>query len=141
MNFAPFWRVFEQWALLSTEQEQIVALNTKMTQLEQANKSRHITKEENKSKGKEKDNKTSDCNWTKEKPTAKEKTENSHPYKIVGKKKYSWCLHHNDEQGQWVRHHPDECRNNPNKQENKEEDDQANLATSFNTEYSEDKEE
>ena len=49
------------------------------------------------------------------------------PFKIIDKKKYYWCLHHNNEQGQWVRHHPDECRNKPNKEENKEEHDQANL--------------
>ena len=128
-------------ALLSTEQEEIVALNNRITQFEQANKSKHKPKEENKSKGKQKDNKTSDCNWTKEKPTGKEKTEDSRPYKIVGKKKYYWCLHHNNEQGQWVRHHPDECRNKTNNEENKEEDDQANLAASFDTEYSKDEEE
>ena len=91
-----------KWALLSTEQKEIVVLNAKITQLEHANKSKCKTKEDNKSKVKEKDNKTNDCNWMKEKPTGKEKTENSHPYKIVGKKKYYWCLHHNDEQGQWV---------------------------------------
>ena len=52
----------------------------------------------------------------KEKPTGKEKTEDSHPYKIADKKKYYWCLHHNNEQGQWVRHHPDECHHtNPTK--------------------------
>ena len=39
-----------EWALLSTEQEEIVALNTKIPQLEQANKSKCKTKEENKSK-------------------------------------------------------------------------------------------
>ena len=53
------------WALLSTEQEEIAVLNAKITQLEQANKSKCKTTEENKSKGKEKDNKTSDRNWTK----------------------------------------------------------------------------
>ena len=90
-----------EWALLSTEQEEIVALNAKITQLEQASKSKCKTKEDNKSKVKEKDNKTNDRNWMKEKPTGKEKTENSHPYKIFGKK-YFWCLHHNDKQGQWV---------------------------------------
>ena len=79
-----------EWALLSTEQEEIVALN---------------------------------------------------PYKIVGKKKYYWCLHHNDKQGQWVQHQPDECCNKTNKEEAKEESEQANLAASFDTEYSEDKEE
>ena len=63
-----------EWALLSTEQEEIVALNAYITQLEQANKPKHKTKEENKSKmkEKEKDNKTSDRNWMKEKPTEKE---------------------------------------------------------------------
>ena len=91
-----------EWALLSAEQEEIVVLNTKITQLEQANKPKCKTKEDNKSKGKEKDNKNNNCNWMKEKPMGKEKTENNHPYKIVGKKKYYWCLHHNDEQGQWV---------------------------------------
>ena len=90
---------------------------------------------------KEKDNKTSDRNRMKEKPMGKEKTENNHPYKIVGKKKYYWCLHHNDEQGQWVRHQLDEGHNKPNKEENKEENEQANLAASFDMEYSEDKEE
>ena len=55
-----------KWALLSTEQEEIVVPNAKITQLEQANKSKHKPKEENKSKGKEKDNKTSNHNWTKE---------------------------------------------------------------------------
>ena len=54
-----------EWALQSTEQQEIVALNAKSTQLEQANKSKCKTKEENKSKGKEKDNKTSDHNWMK----------------------------------------------------------------------------
>ena len=91
-----------EWALLSAEQEEIVALNAKITQLEQANKPKHKTKEDNKSKGKEKDNKSNDSNWMKEKPTGKEKTENNHPYKIIGKKKYYWCLHHNGRQGQWV---------------------------------------
>ena len=89
-----------KWALLSTEQEEIVVLNAKITQFEQANKPKCKTKEDNKSKGKEKDNKSNNRNWMKEKPMGKEKTENNHPYKIVGKKKYYWCLHHNDEQGQ-----------------------------------------
>ena len=62
-----------EWALLSTKQEEIVALNAKIAQLEQANKPKHKTKEENKSKVKEKDNKTGGCNWVKEKPTGKEK--------------------------------------------------------------------
>ena len=77
-----------KWVLLSTKQEEIVALNAKIPQLEQASKSKCKTKEENKSKVKEKDNKTNDCDWMKEKPTGKEKTENCHAYKIVGKKKY-----------------------------------------------------
>ena len=130
-----------KWALLSTEQEEIVALNVKITQLEQANKPKCKTKEDNKSKVKEKNNQSNDHNWMKEKLTGKEKTENNHPYKIIGKKKYYLCLHHNDEQGQWVRHQLDECHNKPNKEENKEENEQANLAASFNTEYIEDEEE
>ena len=130
-----------EWALLSSKQKEIVALNTKIAQLEQANKPKCKTKEESKGKIKEKDNTTNDCNWMKDKPTGKEKTEDSHPCKIVDKKKYYWCLHHNNEQGQWVRHHPDECHNKPSKEENKEEHDQANLAASFDTEYSKDKEE
>ena len=77
----------------------------------------------------------------KEKPKGKEKTENNHPYKIVGKKKYYWCLHHNDEQGQWVLQQPDYCHNKPNKEKVKEESEQANLAASFDTEDSEDEEE
>ena len=145
MNFADTMykaRVqMNEWALLYAEQEEIVALNAKITQLEQANKPKCKTKEDNKSKVKEKDNKSNNHNWMKEKPTGKEKTENNHPYKIIGKKKYYWCLHHNDEQGQCVRHQPDECCNKPNKEENKEENEQANLAASFDTEYSEDKEE
>ena len=128
-------------ALLSAEQEEIVVLNAKITQLEQANKPKCKTKEDNKSKGKEKDNKSNDRNWMKEKPMGKEKTENNHPYKIIGKKKYYWCLHHNDEQGQWVKHQPDECHNKTNKEEVKEENEQANLAASFDTEYSKDEEE
>ena len=130
-----------KWALLSSEQEEIVALNAKIAQLEQANKPKCKTKEESKGKMKEKDNQTNDHNWMKDKPTGEEKAEDSHPCKIVDKKKYYWCLHHNNEQGQWVRHHPDECRNYPSKEENKEEHDQANLAASFDTEYSEDEEE
>ena len=126
-----------KWALLSSEQEEIVALNAKIAQLEQANKPKCKTKEESKGKMKKKDNKTKDHNWMKDKPTGKEKTEDNHPYKIVDKKKYYWCLHHNNEQEQWVRHHPDECRNKPSKEENKEEHDQAYLAASFDTEYSE----
>ena len=43
-----------EWALLSAEQEEIVALNAKITQLEQANKPKCKTKEDNKSKVKEK---------------------------------------------------------------------------------------
>ena len=130
-----------EWALLPTEQEEIVALNTTITQLEQAIKSKCKPKEENKSIGKEKDTITIDHNWMKEKPTGKEKMEDSHPYMIVGKKKYCWCLHHNNEQGRWVCHHPDECCNKTNKEENMEEDDQANLAPSFDTECSKDEEE
>ena len=130
-----------EWALLSTKQEEMVALNGKITQLEQANKPKCKTKEDNKSKVKEKNNQCNDCNWMKEKPMGNEKTENNHPYKNVGKKKYYWCLHHNDEHGQWVRHQPDECCNQPNKEENKGENEQANLAASFDTEHSEDKEE
>ena len=38
-----------EWALLSAEQEEIVALNAKITQLEQANKPKCKTKEDNKS--------------------------------------------------------------------------------------------
>ena len=107
----------KEWALLSAEQEEIVALNAKITQLEQANKPKPKTKEDNKSKGKHKDYKSNDCNWMKEKPMGKEKTENNHPYNILEKKKYYWCLHHNDEQGQWVQHQPDECHNKPSKEE------------------------
>ena len=55
-----------EWALLSAEQEEIVALKAKITQLEQANKPKCKTKEDNKSKGKEKDNKNNDHNWMKE---------------------------------------------------------------------------
>ena len=88
-----------EWALLSTKQEEIVAPNAKIAQMEQANKPKHKTKEEHKGKMKEKDNKTNDCNWMKEKPTGKEKTEDSHPYKIIDKKKYYWCLHHNVKMG------------------------------------------
>ena len=95
----------------------------------------------NKSKVKEKNNQSNDRNWMKEKHAGEEKTENNHSYKIIGKKKYCWCLHHNNKQGQWVRHQPDECHNKPNKEENKEENEQANLAASFDTEYSEDEEE
>ena len=91
-----------EWSLLSAEQEEIVVLSGKIPQLEQANIPKHKTKEDNKSKGKEKDNKNNDHNWMKEKPMGKEKAENNHPYKIVGKKKYYWCLHHDDKQGQWV---------------------------------------
>ena len=43
-----------EWALLSSEQEEIVALNTKIAQLEQANKPKCKTKEENKGKQKRK---------------------------------------------------------------------------------------
>ena len=75
-----------KWALLSTEQEEIVALNAKITQLEQANKPKCKTKEDNMGKVKEKDNKTNDRNWMKEKPTGKEKTENNHPYKTLGRR-------------------------------------------------------
>ena len=130
-----------EWALLSSEQEETVALNTKIAQLEQANKPKCKTKEESKGKMKEKDSKTNDHTWMKDKLTGKEKTEDYHPYKIIDKKKYYWCLHHNNEQGQWVLHHPDECRKKPSKEENKDEHEQANLAASFDTEYSEDKEE
>ena len=28
-------------------------------------------------------------------------------------KKYHWCKFHNDGNGQWVIHHPKDCRNNP----------------------------
>ena len=75
-----------EWALLSAEQEEIVALNAKITQLEQANKPKHKTKEDNKSKGKEKDNKSNDSNWMKEKPTGKEKTEKTILIKSLGRK-------------------------------------------------------
>ena len=68
-----------EWSLLAAEQEQIVVLNAKTTQLEQANKPKCKTKEDNKIKGKEKDNENNDCNWMKEKPMGKEKTENNHP--------------------------------------------------------------
>ena len=54
-----------KWALLSSEQEEIVALNAKIAQLEQANKPKCKTKEESKGKMKEKDNKINDCNWMK----------------------------------------------------------------------------
>ena len=40
-----------------------------------------------------------------------------------------------------VRHQPDECCNKTNKEEVKEESEMANLAASFDTEYSEVKEE
>ena len=51
-----------EWSLLSTEQEEIVVLNAKITQLEQANKPKCKTKEDNKSKGQEKDNKNNNRN-------------------------------------------------------------------------------
>ena len=57
-----------EWSLLSAEQEEIVALSAKITQLEQANKPKHKTMEDNKSRGNEKDNKNNDRNWMKEKP-------------------------------------------------------------------------
>ena len=78
MNLADKARVhMNEWALLSAEQEEIVALNAKITQLEQANKHKHKTKEDNKTKRKEKDYKNNNCNWTKEKLMGKEKTENN----------------------------------------------------------------
>ena len=76
-----------EWALLSSEQEEIVALNAKIAQLEQANKPKCKTKEESKGKMKEEDNKTNNHNRINDKPTGKEKIEDSHPYKIVDKKK------------------------------------------------------
>ena len=63
------WVQMNEWALLSSEQEEIVARNAKIAQLEQANKPKCKTKEDNKSKMKVKDNKTNDHNWMKEKPT------------------------------------------------------------------------
>ena len=71
----------------------------------------------------------------------KGENKNNHLYKIVGKKKYYWCLHHNDEKGQWVQHQSEKCCNKPNKEEVKEESEQANLAASFDTEDSKDEEE
>ena len=76
-----------EWSLLSAEKEEIVVFSAKITQLEQANKPKCKTKEDNKSKGKGKDNKNNNRNWMKEKPMGKEKTENNHPYKIVGRKR------------------------------------------------------
>ena len=73
-----------EWALQSAEQEEIVVLNAKITQLEQANKPKCKTKEDIKSKGTEKDRKSNNCNWMKEKPSGKEKTENNHPCRILG---------------------------------------------------------
>ena len=46
-----------KWSTLSTEQEEIVALNVKITQLERMNKTRDKSSEKNKNKNKS-DNKT-----------------------------------------------------------------------------------
>ena len=58
-----------EWSSLSSEQEEIIALNAKIAhldkQLEQVNKSKTITKEENKNKNKNND---IDREWTKKKP-------------------------------------------------------------------------
>ena len=51
-----------EWSLLSAQQEEIVPLTAKSTQLEQDSKPKPKTKEDNKSKGKEKDNKNNDRN-------------------------------------------------------------------------------
>ena len=98
-----------EWLSLSTEQEEIVALNPKIAhlnkQLKQEKKSKTKPKEENKNKKKGNDK---DREWMKEKPKGDEKKVKGHP--TWTKKTYFWCPHHNNEQGQWVIHNPDECK-------------------------------
>ena len=122
-----------EWSSLLSEQEEIVALNAKIAhldkQLEQVNKSKTKTKEENKNKNKNNDQ---DREWMKEKPKGNEKKVRGHPTQTKGKKTYFWCPHHNNEQGQWVIHDPDECKNKHSMiMENKETIEHANLAAHF----------
>ena len=127
-----------EWLSLSTEQEEIMPLNAKIAhlnkQLEQANKNKTKPKEENKTKKKDRE-------WMKEKPKGDEKKVKGHPTWTVGKKTYYWCSHHNNKQGQQVIHYPDEFKNKPTTvMEKKEEAQQANLATNFDTVDSEEEE-
>ena len=72
--------------------------------------------------------------WMKEKPKGNEKKVRVHLTQTKGKKPYFWCLHHNNEQGQWDIHDPDECKNKPSMiMENKEAIEHANLAAHFDT--------
>ena len=124
-----------EWSSLSTEQEEMLALYAKIAhlnkQLKQANKNKTKPKEENKNKKKGNDK---DREWMKEKPKGDEKKVNGHSTWTMGKKSYFWCSHHNNEQGLWVIHNPDECKNKPTTaMEKKEEAEQATLPANFDT--------
>ena len=75
-----------------------------------------------------------DREWMKEKPRRDEKKVKGHPTQIMGKKTYFWYPHRNSKRGQWVIHNPDECKNKPTTaMAKKEEAEQVNLATNFDT--------
>lgn len=103
------------WAKLSEEQEEIVALNAKITAMEtKATKSVKVNSPSKKSGDKEDRNKNQNKNnrgWIKEKPKGDELKADNYFYKNVNKKKYYWCKYHNQGEGQWVIHHPNDCRN------------------------------
>jgi hypothetical protein len=127
------------WKKVSADKEAIVALTAEILQLKSTKTGKGQVGAETKTKKSSgaKD-RVKKPKWLTEAPKGNESKESGHPIKTIENRKYYWCKHHNQENGQWVRHHPDKCNNAPDTQA--PDTANANMA-SFDTTDSEEEEE
>lgn len=112
------------WKAPSKQDEQLLALQAKVKQLEskrQKNPSTPKKDKEKQPKKKDKGKKIEYPAWVYKAPTDGKKS------KVVEGKTYYWCKNHNDGKGMWVRHSPDQCRAKPSSN-NKSEKDKRKLS-------------
>ena len=105
------------WGQLSEEQAEIVAMKAQLEkatpkQMQNSNSKKRETKKESSDKKEKRDD-----TWKIIKPKPGEACT-----KQVKNKTYHWCKNHKEE-GMWVIHHPEDCKNKP-----KQEEVQANKA-------------
>ena len=99
------------WGALSAEQEMIVAMQAKFDEIKDNRLKLDTSTKSKKKKGKDyKKDKTSragdEANWA-----WKNKNNSNLPTLNKLGKKYYWCKHHNQGQGMWVLHKPENCKN------------------------------
>ena len=95
---------------LLAEQEEIVAMQARMEKVS-SNKLKSTTKRKNASTNDKTQRKKTDDKWKHVKPK-----EGNPKMKEIQQKMWHWCPHHGEE-GMWMIHSPEQCRNNPKNKE------------------------